>query len=334
MVQVFFTVDAECSLGGAWENPGQKPVRPERAILGKIGSEYYGTPRIMDILERHDLRATFFVEVFAGLNGLKDELRGTCEQIVRRGHDAELHLHPIQYYYRQREDGVLDAAQLPAAKDMIGALPLPRQVELLERGISLFREVAGKAPVAFRAGNFGASTTTLDALEEVGIRLDSSFNAAYAGTACTIDSGGAVNRAWRHGTVWEVPITTFETGAWGLQSWKQLNINAVSLWEMKKVLEQAERIGLTAVTFIAHSFSLFKVGDIQFEEMRPDWLVLRRLEGLCRFLNQNKDRFRVTTFADVEPNSLEGRESSYPKMGIWVPAARKLVQALNRLPWS
>ena len=333
MVRVFFTVDTECSLGGAWENPAQKPVRPERAILGKIGSEYYGTPRIMDILENHDLRGTFFVEVFAGLNGLKDELAGTCAEIVRRGHDAELHLHPIQYYYRQREDGELDATKLPAAKDMIGALPLGKQVELLQKGISLFREMAGKTPAAFRAGNFGASTTTLDALQEVGMRLDSSFNAAYVGAVCTIDSGGAVNRAWQHGTVWEVPITTFETGAWGLQSWKQLNINAVSLWEMKKVLEQAERIGLTAVTFIAHSFSLFKVADMQFEEMRPDWLVLRRLEGLCQFLKEHKDRFEVTTFAEVEPNSLQGTESGYPKMGVLVPAARKVVQAVNRLHW-
>jgi peptidoglycan/xylan/chitin deacetylase (PgdA/CDA1 family) len=333
MVRVFFTVDTECSLGGAWENPGQKPVRPERAILGKIGSEYYGIPRIMDILEKYDLRGTFFVEVFAGLNGLQEELARACAQIVERGHDAELHLHPIHYYYRQREDGELDPAQLPAAKDMIGALVVQKQVELLQKGIALFRETVGKTPVAFRAGNFGASTTTLDALEEVGIRLDSSFNAAYVGTACTMDSGGAINRAWQHGTVWEVPITTYETGVWGLRSWKQLNINAVSLWEMKKVLGQAERIGLSAVTFIAHSFSLFKAADMQFERMRPDWLVLRRLEGLCRFLKEHTDRFEVTTFGEVEPSSLQGTESGFPRMGTLVPAVRKMVQAVNRLPW-
>lgn len=333
MVRVFFTVDTECSLGGAWENPGQKPVRPERAILGKIGPKYYGTPLIMDILERNDLRGVFFLEVFAGLNGLRDELKACYQQIVRRGHDAELHLHPIQYYYRQREDDQLDPAQLPAAKDMIGALPVERQVELLKKGIGLFVDMVGKTPVAFRAGNFGASTETLDALEKVGIHLDSSFNAAYSGGACTIDSGGAVNRAWQHGAVWEVPITTYETGAWGLKSWKQLNINAISLWEMKKVLEQAERIGLTTVTFIAHSFSLFKVGDMQFEEMRPDRLVLRRLEGLCKFLKQHKDRFEVKSFAEVEPSTLRGGESGFPKMGVLVPAARKVVQAVNRLRW-
>lgn len=333
MVRVFFTVDTECSLGGGWENPSQKPVRPERAILGKIGSEYYGIPRIMDILEKYGLRGTFFVEVFAGLNGLQEELARACEQIVKRGHDAQLHLHPIQYYYWQREVGALAPAQLPAAKDMIGALEVQKQVELLRKGIALFRETVGKTPLAFRAGNFGASTTTLDALEQVGIRFDSSFNAAYVGTACTMNSDGAINGAWQYGTVWELPITTFETGAWGLRGWKQLSINAVSLWEMKDVLGQAERNGLSAVTFLAHSFSLFKSAGLQFERMRPDWLVLRRLEGLCRFLKEHRDRFEVTTFAEVEPSTLQGTESGYPRMGIFVPAVRRLVQAVNRVHW-
>src|SRR5260370_36165628 len=133
MVRVSFTVDTECSVGGGWENPRQKPVQPERAILGKIGSEYYGIPRIMDILEKYDLRGTFFVEVFAGLNGMQEELARACAQIVQRGHDVELHLHPIQYYYRKREDGELDLARLPAAKDMIGALEVQEHVQMLQK---------------------------------------------------------------------------------------------------------------------------------------------------------------------------------------------------------
>jgi peptidoglycan/xylan/chitin deacetylase (PgdA/CDA1 family) len=333
MVRVFLTVDTECSLGGAWENPEHKPVPPERSILGKIGPDYYGIPRIMDVLERYGLRGTFFVEVFAALNGFQKELAEVFAEITRRGHDTQLHLHPIQYYYHLRQEGRLDVTQLPAAKDMIGALPLQAQAEMLRNGMSLFREMASQDPVAFRAGNFGASMTTLDALQQVGIRIDSSFNAAYLGTACTLDSGGAINRAWQHGALWEVPITTYETGAWGLRSWKQLNINAISLWEMKNVLEQAERLGLRTVNFIAHSFSLFKTANLQFERLRPDWLVLRRLEGLCRFLKEQSGRFEVRTFSDIEPSWLEGTESDFPKMGSIVPAVRKVVQAVNRLHW-
>src|SRR4029077_2033497 len=132
---------------------------------------------------------------------------------------------------------------------------------------------------------------------KVGIRFDSSFNAAYTRVACRLDSRGAINAPWQHGSLWEIPVTNFTTGAWWLRSLKQLNINAVSLLEMKRVLEQADRIGLSSVTFIAHSFSLFKAADDQFRRLKPDRLVLRRFEGLCRFLRKHADRFRVVGFS-------------------------------------
>jgi hypothetical protein len=334
MVQVFLTIDTECSMGGAWENPACKPVVPERGVLGKIGPDYYGIPRIMDILEENGLRGTFFVEVFASLNGYRSDLAKAYAGIVERGHDVQLHLHPIHYFYHMVQQGRLAPEQLPALKDMIGSLPLQTQVKLLEKGITLFREMIGKAPAAFRAGNFGASMSTLDALEKVNIRFDSSFSAPYLGASCMMDSRGAVNNPWQHGAVCEIPVTSFETGAWNLRGLKPLNINAVSFWEMQKVLEQAERLGLRAVTFIAHSFSLFKAADEQFARLRPDRLVLRRLERLCRFLRQNAERFPVIGFSDIEPSVLlAGSHTALPKMGCLIPVMRKALQGVNRLYW-
>jgi len=319
-------------MGGAWEDPARKPVDPERAVLGKIGADYYGIPRIMDILEENGLRGCFFIEVFAALNGLQSALTEAYSQIVKRGHDVQLHLHPIHYYYFLRNDNRLEPSKMPADKDMIGAHTPETQIEMLRRGISLFREMTGKGPVAFRAGNFGAADSTLESLEKVGIVYDSSFNAAYR-DACTIDSAGAVNKAWQSGRVWEVPVTTFRTGGWGMGGLKQLNINAVSLWEMRSVLEQSERIGLRTVTFIAHSFSLFKIADLQFRRLTPDRLILHRFQGLCRFLKESRSRFRVVGFPDIDPASLPGEEKSVPRMGVLVPVVRKAVQAVNHLHW-
>ena len=333
MLQVLITIDTECSLGGAWENPGLNPIDPELSVLGKIGSEYYGTPRIMDILEENGLRGTFFVEVFAGMNGSGAALTEAYSQIAKRGHDVQLHLHPIHYYYYLREEGRLDLERLPKDKDMFAAHPPERQVEMLRAGAAMFRDMIGENPVAFRAGNFGADLNTLDALEKVGIRFDSSFNAAYSNTDCKLDSGGAINRSWQRGHVWEIPVTNFRTGKWRLGGLKQLNINAVSLWEMERVLDQAEHIGLRTVTFIAHSFSLFKVADIQFRRLRPDRLVLSRLHGLCRFLKENANRFRVVGFSDLDLDSLPGEEKETPNMGMIVPIVRKGVQAINRIHW-
>ncbi len=333
MVQVLITIDTECSLGGAWENPSLKPIDPELSVLGKIGSQYYGTPRIMDILEKNSLRGTFFVEVFAAMNGSRPALAEAYSQIAKRGHDVQLHLHPIHYYYHLRQEGRLDLERLPKDKDMFAAHALEKQVEMLKAGVAIFQDMIGESPVAFRAGNFGADLDTLDALEKVGIRFDSSFNASYTQTDCKLDSSGAVNLSWKHGNIWEVPITNFQTGKWGLRALKQLNINAVSLWEMKSVLDQAERIGLRTVNFIAHSFSLFKIGDVQFRKLTPDRLAQRRLQGLCRYLMENPDRFRVVGFSDLDTASLPGEEKEIPKMGVIVPFFRKGVQAINRIPW-
>ena len=118
-----------------------------------------------------------------------------------------------------------------------------------------------------------------------------------------------------------------------MHSWKPLNINAVSLWEMTDVLEQAEQIGLSTVTFILHSFSLFKTADLQFRRLKPDWIVSRRFEGLCRFLGRNSDRFRVTGFSDINTSSLLASETAFPKVGAIIPALRKGVQAVNRIYW-
>jgi peptidoglycan/xylan/chitin deacetylase (PgdA/CDA1 family) len=333
MVNVFFTVDTECSMGGAWENPSHKPVHPERSVLGKIGPVYYGIPRIMDILEENDLHGTFFVEVFAALGDFRNDLADAYKEIVRRGHDVQLHLHPIHYFYRAVQQGRLLPKQLPPEKDMIGTFPISLQLQLLQTGVELFRQLVGKAPMAFRAGNFGASSSTLDVLEKVGIRFDSSFNAAYVNVGCTIASHGAINGLWPHSGVWEVPITTFETGLWKFRGLKPLNINAISLWEMKNVLEQADRIGLSAVTFIAHSFSLFKIADFQFHRPRADKLVLRRFEGLCRFLREQRHRFRVVGFSDIQPSWLQIGEAGVPNAGAFVPVLRKAVQAINRIHW-
>src|SRR5579872_2890721 len=131
MVDVYLTVDTECSMGGAWNDAQLEPVSPERAILGKIGEEYYGTPRLMDILEDSGLRGTFFIEVLAAHVVSDSQLAEAYSQIVRRGHDAQLHLHPVYHFYHLFRKGEISKAQLPSHMDLIGRHALATQIELL-----------------------------------------------------------------------------------------------------------------------------------------------------------------------------------------------------------
>jgi hypothetical protein len=76
-----------------------------------------------------------------------------------------------------------------------------------------------------------------------------------------------------------------------------------------------------------------KRADVQFQKMRPDHLVIRRFRKFCNFLQRNTDRFRVMTFSEISKPTENARKIPLPRMGVLVPAARKLVQAANRIYW-
>jgi peptidoglycan/xylan/chitin deacetylase (PgdA/CDA1 family) len=183
----------------------------------------------MDILEQYGLRGTFFIEVLAGHVVPETQLAEAYGDIARRGHDPQLHLHPVYNYYKLFCQGAISRDQLPLRMDLIGSLPLEKQLELLQEGSRLFRKYVGRDPVAFRAGCFGGSASTLAALSQHGFRYDSSFNAAFLGSSCLMDSGHPANTPWQSNKVWEIPITNFETGkcaassrsTWARSAWRR-----------------------------------------------------------------------------------------------------------------
>jgi hypothetical protein len=160
----------------------------------------------MDILDENDLRATFFREVLASDVVGTYELVEAYAPIHKRGHEAQLHLHPVFNYYHLVTQGLIRRAQLPLRMDLIGTLPFETQLELPEKGISVFRDIFGLLPTAFRACCYGASMSTLDALERIGIPYDSSFNAAYLGSSCLMNTRKPTNTPWQNGAVWEIPV--------------------------------------------------------------------------------------------------------------------------------
>jgi hypothetical protein len=197
----------------------------------------------------------------------------------------------------------------------------------------LARNFTGRNPIAFRAGCYGASTSTLTALSQVGIEYDSSFNASYLEKTCLIDSHEPTNMPWQAGSVWEIPITNFETGIGWLRGLKHLDVVAVSWLEMMRVLNEAERLNLGTIVFLLHSFSFLKTKDVQFCTMRPDRLVINRFEALCRYLGKNSKRFRISTFSDRPRPACTTPDKSFPDLGAVLPLCRKLVQGLNRSYW-
>jgi len=73
--------------------------------------------------------------------------------------------------------------------------------------------------------------------------------------------------------------------------------------------------------------------NLQFREMRPDLLVIKRFQGLCEFLRKRCDDFQVVTFSDRPQFKVGSQQIPIPNMGTVVPVVRKLIQGVNRFYW-
>jgi hypothetical protein len=325
-LRVYFTIDTETSLGGAWRQPKYAPLPLDLMMLGKYGNRSFGIPLMMDILEEYSLRGTFFVEVFCSYIMGEAALKPIFRMILERGHDAQLHLHPIFRFYRDALRG--DSAR---EMDMMWQMPAAEQHALIGEGASLFRVLSGRAPRAYRAGGYGASEVTLTALRDHGISIDSSYNLAYLGKTCGFDLP-MLNAPAMISGVHEFPITVFRVP--GAAGFKPLEISAVSVPEILRTLHTLRVSGCRDAVLVLHSFSFLKSRSVRWDDCSPDRIVIRRFRNLCSELSKRSAEYEVRTLGDVELSSPPlPQPQMVPSMG-WVrPAVRKVVQGVNSCPW-
>lgn len=225
---LFLTVDVE-------DNYFDRPV----LMTGEgIGREY-GVFGILDELDTHGLKATFFVNVYE-----KDRLpKGVVEHVVReiaaRGHEVGLHTHPspdLDFYRRP-----------------LFRLSQAEQVTVLRWGADLIARWTGEYPTSFRAGAYAVDEATYGALDEVGIRLDSS---CFFPSPNNHHRRGAVNAVHMAGGTIAIPVTTvLRVDDAGNLSHRKLDLDWLSVGELSSALSCLVRNGVPVAMFMMHSFS-------------------------------------------------------------------------------
>lgn len=263
-----FTVDVETRTHGD----------PTRDVLGALPGcvENVGIGRMMDLLESHHAKATFFLNVYE-VAGFGDDVMADAAKLVHsRGHDVELHTHPRPMY---RYYG-------------IGQAPFEEQISILRKGMSLIESWTGKTVVAHRAGAFAANRDTLRAAAAVGLLADSSLSPGSRVPVRLVTELGPSNVARSADGVWEIPATYFEQvrlGPWA--SRRILDIEGCSLAEIKRVVRWAIRHRLPTVSILSHSFSFSRHG-------RPNRRVIRRFTRLLEWL-RNQDGIEIDTIERI-----------------------------------
>ena len=123
---------------------------PGRLAWGERGRRV-GVPRILDVLRRHNVAATFYIPAVASLMD-PDETR----RIVGEGHEVGLH-------------GWIHANNSQMDRDT--------EREIMLRARDALEKVSGHEIVGHRSSNFDLSPNTIELVAEMGLEYDSSMMA-------------------------------------------------------------------------------------------------------------------------------------------------------------
>lgn len=117
---------------------------------GQYGSRA-GLPRVLDLLERRGIRASFFIPAVSALL-----YRDDVDRIVEAGHEVGVH-----GWIHERN------SQLPEAEER----------RLIEQAVETLTELTGRRPVGLRTPSWDYSPNTLQIVRDLGFLYDSSLMA-------------------------------------------------------------------------------------------------------------------------------------------------------------
>lgn len=174
-----FDVDAESAILNASPAAASRPGVMSHQSYGPL----VGVPRILDILDRQGVRATFFVPGYTA-----ERYPGVVRDLVAAGHEIAHH-----GYLHEPLEGVDEATE----------------AAYLDRGLDALERVAGVRPLGYRAPMWEPTWATPGLLAERGFLYDSSLmDADHPYELAVAGSEPATSLV-------EIPIS------WSLDDWEQ-----------------------------------------------------------------------------------------------------------------
>ena len=271
MLRVLITIDTEYS-SGLYTGPGaaDRAENFARSIACMTPDGPTGIPHKLAVLKAQGQKAVFFVDPMPALIWGVAAIEDIVGPIIAAGQDVQLHCHTE---WLALAGG---ASPLPSRRtgNHLADFPFEDQCAILSYARDTLIAAGAPAPVAFRAGNYGANDDTLRALAALGITYDSSHCPALVGGDCRISLGPEDRDPVGHMGVVEVPVGSIGTVGGGQ---RHAQITALTLAEMLAAIRHARDCGRESFTLVSHSFELFNR-----RTMSANAIVRKRFTGLIK----------------------------------------------------
>jgi peptidoglycan/xylan/chitin deacetylase (PgdA/CDA1 family) len=301
MTRVFITIDTEYS-SGLYKGTGaaDRAENFARSIACVTPEGPSGIPHKLQLLERYGQKAVFFVDPMPALVWGVAAIEDVVGPIIEAGQDIQLHCHTE---WLALAGGANPLASRATGKNLFD-FAFEDQCAILDYARSTLIAAGAPAPVAFRAGNYGANDDTLRALASIGLHYDSSHCPAMPTGAARISLSPEVRDPIGHMGVIEVPVGAISTLSGGL---RHAQITALTLSEMLAAIRHARDAGKDSFTLVSHSFEL-----INRRRQTLNRVVRRRFSGLLRGLAA-MPRVETASYAQSPPQlCLTGTNAALP----------------------
>ncbi len=173
---IAITFDIEFDINGAFANPDRfKPTGREAIVFRDKGSDP-GLGQILDILDHYGIRATFFVETAQVAWFGSDEMGDIARMIHARGHEVQLHLHPVwlQFLNDQWRELTKRDPPVPMKHDSLPAMSEADARDIINHGIKTFEDWQLPAPMAIRTGSLITERRLYRLFAQCGLTISSS----------------------------------------------------------------------------------------------------------------------------------------------------------------
>jgi hypothetical protein len=302
MTRVFITIDTEYS-SGLYTGPGadDRAENFARSITCLTPEGPAGITHKLELLAEHGQKAVFFVDPMPALVWGVAAIEDIVGPIVAAGQDVQLHCHTEWLEHA----GPGNPLASRATGKNLADFAFEDQCTLIDYARTTLIAAGAPAPVAFRAGNYGANDDTLRALASLGIDYDTSHCPALVGTgACRIGLGAEDRNPVGHMGVIEVPAGAIGTIGGGL---RHAQITALSLAEILSAIRHARDEARDSFTLVSHSFELI---NRRRQAVNP--IVRRRFVGLLKALATMRG-VATGTYAETPPTlRLTGSNTALP----------------------
>lgn len=326
--KVFLTIDTEFSIGGAFRAPAALQPIGAQNVLCMVGQRSEGLGTLLHTFAAPGFQATFFVETMQTAYFGDTPMGDIAKQLAAAGHDVQLHLHPVWTYF-DHPDWQSRLAQVQPNDDLHGR-SVEQLVAWMQRGIDTFARWGLPAPVALRTGNLMVDRNVYRAMAQVGLKVASNIARAVFDPA---EAALRFNAGIHHieGVV-ELPVLTYADLQLGARTHRKvLTITGSSLAEARCLLDRAHAGGAPSVVLLTHCHEFVK-GDMR-GALAADKVNQRRLQDICRYLQDNGDRFEVTTMDRMVNSPVPGVPAADPLFSVPPPLAvmRMVQNKLNEL---